>query len=115
MSLLPRASGSWDRGSDAIGAALTFAVAVALFAWLGHLGDGALGSSPILMIVGVLLGLVGGFLHVLRVLAPDLLPLGRRDQKAAADEGSVRSEDPAARGNSPRSVDDVRSPDPRSD
>jgi hypothetical protein len=115
MSLLPGASGSWGRGSDAIGAALTFAVAVALFAWLGYLGDGALGLSPILMIVGVLLGLIGGFLHVLRVLAPDLLPIGRKDGAKAQDDGSVRSDAPTARGHAPRSADDVRSSDPRSD
>lgn len=100
MSLVPRPSGSWDRGSDAIGAALTFAVAVALFAWLGHLGDGALGTSPILMVVGVLMGLVGGFLHVLRVLAPDMLPFAKRrgaaDRTEPADsgEGSSRETEP---------------------
>jgi F0F1-type ATP synthase assembly protein I len=104
MSLLPRASGSWGRGSDAIGAALTFAVSVALFAWLGYLGDGALGSSPLLMIVGVLLGLVGGFLHVLRVLAPDLLPGGKS-----------RAAGPEAGGDSPGAENDDRQPGPRSD
>ncbi|MEY2982816.1 MAG: putative F0F1-ATPase subunit Ca2+/Mg2+ transporter [Planctomycetota bacterium] len=104
MSLLPRASGSWDRGSDALGAALTFAVSVALFAWLGHLGDGSLGTSPILMIVGVLMGLVGGFLHVLRVLAPDLLPFGKSSGHPAERRGSA-----------PRGKDGERPADPHSD
>ncbi|MDA0375562.1 MAG: AtpZ/AtpI family protein, partial [Planctomycetota bacterium] len=55
-------------------------------------GDGALGSSPILMVVGVLMGLVGGFLHVLRVLAPDLLPFAKRLPAAERDGTADRAQ-----------------------
>jgi hypothetical protein len=85
MSSRPRSSRAWDRGSDALGAALTFAVAAALFAWLGFLADGQLGTSPLFLILGLALGLVGGFLHLLRVLAPDLLPFGRPDRSAGRE------------------------------
>lgn len=79
----------WDRGSDAIGAALTFAVAVALFAWAGHWLDGRADSSPLFLIVGVVLGLFGGFVHLVKVLAPDLLPFGRggrRDRRSGPEQ-----------------------------
>src|SRR5690606_36432028 len=66
-----------DRGTKAIGAALTLAVAVTLFGYGGHALDDRLGTSPLFLIVGVALGLVGGFIHVVAALAPELLPFGR--------------------------------------
>jgi F0F1-type ATP synthase assembly protein I len=88
-------SRSWDRGSRAIGSALTFAVAVALFAWLGNLLDEVLGLSPLFLIVGAALGVTGGFIHVVNALAPDLLPFhkkrGRKDEPGS-DTPADRSE-----------------------
>ena len=77
----------WDRGSEAIGAALAFAAAVALFAWGGHWLDGRFDTSPLFLILGAALGVLGGFLHLIRKLAPDLLPFGR-DRKRRDDEPS---------------------------
>jgi F0F1-type ATP synthase assembly protein I len=74
-----------DRLSRHVGAGLTFAVTIGLFAYGGYLLDGWLGASPAFLIVGVFLGGVGGFLHLVRMVAPELLPWGRRqpppDQK----------------------------------
>lgn len=98
---------SWTRGSDALGAALTLAVAVALFAFGGHRLDLALESSPVFVLVGLALGGVGGFIHVLRVLAPDLLPFGK--SRKAHDPAA----EPSAEGSSSRRGADA-GPSPKS-
>ncbi len=77
-----------DRGTQAIAAALTFAVAVALFGYGGYWLDGRWGTSPWFLLLGVTLGTVGGFLHVVLKLAPDMLPWGtsrNRPQDPGAD------------------------------
>ena len=76
---------NWSRGTDAIAAALTFAVAVGLFTGGGWWLDRQLGTLPVFLIVGALLGLAGGFLHVVRKLAPDLLPFGAATTPGSAD------------------------------
>jgi len=78
-----------DYGTKALSAAMTFALAVALFALLGHWADGKLGTSPILLVVGFLLGTAGGMLHLLSRLAPEVLGGGRRrgqDRRDKADK-----------------------------
>lgn len=69
---------AWDRGADALGSALTMALAVALFTWGGYRLDLALGSSPLFVIAGSMLGVVGGFLHLMRVLAPEIRLFGKK-------------------------------------
>ncbi len=71
----------------ALGAGLTFAVTVALFALGGLWLDGKLATSPLFVLVGVLLGLVGGTIHLLRVLSPQSLPFGGKppDRRPPAD------------------------------
>jgi F0F1-type ATP synthase assembly protein I len=59
-----------DYGSNALAAAMTFAVAVAAFALAGHWVDGKLATTPVFLVVGCLLGCAGGMLHMLRRLAP---------------------------------------------
>ncbi|MBK8976883.1 MAG: AtpZ/AtpI family protein [Planctomycetes bacterium] len=68
---------SLDRGTDAIAASLTFAAAVGLFAWLGHRADASFGTRPWLLVSGSLLGVVGGFLHLVQHLSPESLPWNR--------------------------------------
>ncbi len=65
---------------------MTFAVAVALFAWLGHLLDDRLGTDPLFLIVGAMLGVLGGFVHVVHELAPDLLPFRKRGKQPPPGE-----------------------------
>lgn len=87
---------SFTKGSDALGAALTLAAAVALFAFGGYRLDLALDSSPVFVLVGLALGALGGFIHVLRVLAPDLLPFGKsRQPRDPAAERAAREQAPA--------------------
>ena len=62
----------------ALGASLTFAAVVALFALGGLWLDTRLATSPLFVLIGILLGLVGGTIHLLRVVAPSSLPFKRR-------------------------------------
>ena len=83
---MPPALPSNDYGSNALAAAMTFAVAVAAFAVGGHWLDGKLGSSPAFLIVGCLLGCAGGMLHLIRRLAPTR-PGARRKAPQQGREG----------------------------
>ena len=60
---------------------MTLAVVVGLFAYGGLWLDDRLGTRPWFLLVGVLLGVVGGFVHLLRVFAPEMLPFGRPPKK----------------------------------
>lgn len=62
----------------ALGASLTFAAVVALFALGGLWLDDRLNTRPVFVLIGILLGLVGGTIHLLRVVAPGSLPFKRR-------------------------------------
>lgn len=64
--------------SRALGAGLTFAVTVALFAWGGTWLDQTLSTSPWLVLVCTLLGVLGGSIHVIAELAPGALGLSRK-------------------------------------
>ncbi len=78
-----------QRSTRHMGAGLTMAVVVGLFAYLGHLLDGVTGLEPLFLILGLLLGAVGGFLHVVSVAAPEMLPFGRAQK--SVDEPSQES------------------------
>lgn len=60
---------------------MTLAVVVGMFAYGGFWLDERLGSKPWLLVVGILLGLLGGFVHLLRVFAPEMLPFGHRPKR----------------------------------
>jgi F0F1-type ATP synthase assembly protein I len=64
-----------------LGAGLTLAVAVGLFAYGGLWLDARFGTKPWLLLVCVGLGITGGILHVIRVLAPELWPFGKSPRK----------------------------------
>jgi len=64
-------------GSNALGAGLTLAVSVGLFAWGGLWLDAQWGTKPWMTLLCVGLGMLGGMLHLIRVLAPELWPFGR--------------------------------------
>lgn len=61
----------------AMGAGLTLAVSVGLFAYGGWWLDARWGSTPLFLLLGVGCGIVGGMLHLIRVLAPELWPFGK--------------------------------------
>lgn len=74
---MSNSSGQSGIGARATGAGLTLAASVGLFAYGGLWLDSRLGSKPAFLLVGVLLGTVGGILHLIRVLAPELWPFGK--------------------------------------
>jgi F0F1-type ATP synthase assembly protein I len=76
-------------GSNALSAGLTLAVAVGLFAYGGLWLDERFGSTPWCLLVAVLLGFLGGLLHVIRALAPELWPFGKRADRNRPPEGGV--------------------------
>ena len=72
-----------------LGAGMTLAAAVGVFAFGGHLVDGWLQTSPLFLILGLLLGATGGFIHLFSVVAPGVLPFGRsRARSAGRAKGS---------------------------
>lgn len=77
-----------DRGTRVIGASLTFVVAVVAMAYGGRWLDTKSGTAPLFLIVGALWGFVGGFLYLLKHLAPDMLP-GARPKGAGTGGDSV--------------------------
>ncbi len=64
---------------------MTWVASVALFAYAGHWLDQSWATSPWLLVVGAVLGTVGGFIHFLSAVAPDMLPFGR-DGRAQSDD-----------------------------
>ncbi len=81
--MAPRAP---DYGTHALAAAMTFAVAVAVFAYGGSFVDDKLGTSPVFLVTGCLLGVAGGMLHMISRLAPGALPFGRRGKNRTASQ-----------------------------
>ncbi|MCA8966382.1 MAG: AtpZ/AtpI family protein [Planctomycetes bacterium] len=75
MNDQPRQS---PNNSRALGAGMTLAVSVGLFAYGGLWLDTRFGTKPWLLLLCVGFGIVGGMLHLIRVLAPELLPFGKR-------------------------------------
>lgn len=65
-----------SRGSKALGAGMTLAVAVGAFAYGGLWLDAQFGTKPWLLLLSVGCGIVGGILHLIRVLAPEHWPFG---------------------------------------
>lgn len=69
-------------GQQAVGAGLTMAVSVGLFAYGGLWLDRQFGTRPWFLLLLSCCGIVGGMLHLIRVVAPDMWPFG----KLASDE-----------------------------
>ena len=69
--------GSLPPNPRALGAGVTLAVSVGLFAYGGLWLDARFGTKPWLLLLCVGFGIVGGMLHLIRVLAPELWPFGK--------------------------------------
>ncbi len=82
-----------------MGAALTMAVAVALFAYGGHRLDGWWGTEPWMLITGSALGVVGGFLHLIKVLAPEVF-VSLFEKGPIPEDGSAAEKDSEKKGKS---------------
>ena len=83
------------RATRHLGSGMTMAAVVGLFAYGGYLLDEKTGWSPLFVVLGVFLGSIGGFLHVVRVVSPEMLPWAKRSQGAHGGPPADRS--PSAR------------------
>ena len=61
---------------------LQLAIAVVLFFFVGRWLDGEFGTAPWLMIAGLLLGTVAGFIQFFR----SAISLGKKEDKKSADD-----------------------------
>ena len=95
-----------------LGAGMTLVGSVGLFAFGGHLLDGWLETSPLFLLLGLLLGATGGFIHLFSAVAPGMLPFGRSRAKGPQRrDGS--SHRPDAENGAPRDPEPPSSqPDP---
>jgi ATP synthase protein I len=62
--------GRWEAALRFIGVGWFIAISILLGVWGGLWLDGKLGTSPIMMIVGLILGLLVAFYGVYRMLIP---------------------------------------------
>jgi len=89
----PSGKGSPPSGQRAIGAGLTLAVSVGVFAYGGLWLDRQFGTKPWLLLLLVLLGILGGMLHLIREVAPELWPFGKPanpDQASQDKQGASK-------------------------
>lgn len=91
MAALPQKPAESSR---ALGAGLTFAVTVALFAFGGSWLDTKLATDPWLVLLGTLLGVVGGAIHLIAELAPEALGLSRRPPPKKRSPAESKTEPP---------------------
>ncbi len=74
MAMDPRPGGSRKPGPEAgdlMGVGLQFAASILLFFFLGRWADDRLGTGPWLLVLGVFVGLAGGFWSMYRRLVVD--------------------------------------------
>jgi ATP synthase protein I len=87
-----RGSRSWMKDAGPfLTLGMQLAVAVVAFFFLGRWLDGVFGTEPWLTVIGVVLGMAGGFTSFIRTA----MELGRREDRKAHDrrEGGGRAED----------------------
>lgn len=76
-----------SQGQRAFAAAMTMAVTVGLFAFGGIWLDKRFGTKPLFLLLLVLSGLVGGVLHLIWAVAPEMWPFGKPAEKEEQDDG----------------------------
>lgn len=84
FSEIARSSGGRDSsGSDYgryAGLGIQFAATIGVLAWVGWYADEKLGTSPLFVLVGVILGFVGGTISIIRTIPPVSRRGGGRDE-----------------------------------
>lgn len=84
------------QGNRALGAGMTLAVSVGLFAYGGHWLDQQFGTKPWFLLLLVLCGIVGGMLHMILTVAPEMWPFGKQTTKtvdAPVEPGASKKSD----------------------
>ena len=91
MAIKPTNSAESTR---ALSAGLTFGITIALFTVGGVWLDTRLETKPLFVLCGVFCGLLGGTIHLLSALAPDILPFARRSDSPSGSRPDPGSRDP---------------------
>lgn len=79
-----------------LGAGLTMIAAVALFALGGRWLDEKLGCSPLFLLIGFALGALGGFIHLVNAVSPELLPFRPKPSPASKTAAASKTADSKA-------------------
>ena len=75
------------------------ATVVGLFSYGGYLLDQKTGLSPLFLLLGLFLGGFGGFIHLVSVISPEMLPFGKRRLDAMKTQRkNDRPDDPETNG-----------------
>lgn len=57
-----------QRGQQYLGVGVTWAASVGLFLWLGSLVDQRVGTESVFALIGAVIGIVAGFIHLIRTV-----------------------------------------------
>jgi F0F1-type ATP synthase assembly protein I len=82
-----RSRGDWSQAGSL---GFSFVASVLLFTWLGYLFDGWLHTRPWFMVVGVFVGGIMGFVHLVKTLFDDPAGKDERDDGPEEDDGPDR-------------------------
>ncbi len=75
------------------GAGMTFGVAIIVFTLLGVWADSALETRPLFLLVGLAVGGVGGFVHLVETVSPGTLFRSRRGDRVARGPNEEQASD----------------------
>ena len=75
-----------SRQATPLGASMTLIAAVVLFTLGGKWLDDRWGTSPLCLLIGFGLGALGGFIHLVNAVSPELLPFGPKPEKSQSQE-----------------------------
>ena len=76
-----------SRQATPLGASMTLIVVVVLFTLGGRWLDDQWGTSPLCLLIGFFLGALGGFIHLVNAVAPELLPFGSKTRSESRESG----------------------------
>lgn len=82
-----RSRGDWSQAGSL---GFSFVASVLLFTWLGYLFDGWLHTRPWFMVVGVFVGGIMGFVHLVKTLFDDPAGKDEGDDGPEEDDGPDR-------------------------
>lgn len=72
-------------GMKYAGVGITWVASVLLFLWLGSLIDGRLETKPVFTVTGALIGIVTGFVSLIRQVKQDSKPYRKTDGDGTSD------------------------------
>ena len=67
----------YGAGWSLVSAGFQLVGSILFFMWMGHLADGWLGTTPVLMLVGIALGLAAGFYAFISRVMAEAGPRGK--------------------------------------